>query len=156
MLARVLLVTGVCSLVRALSVPVRWPAARHLQTMEKSWSNPQGTVLTQVHDSVWLAERPFYPTLPGLRGTDVGGKMVVVRLRDGKLWVHSPVELDAPLIRALAEIGDVAHVVTPNTEHQKYARAWLLEYPQATGYACPGLRERKPEIGWQVRARTVW
>jgi hypothetical protein len=102
-----------------------------------------------VHDDVWLAERPFFPRLPGLTGTDVGGKMAVVRLPDGALWVHSPVELDSPLRDALATLGPVRHVVTPNTEHQKYAREWLQEYPEATGYACPGLRESKPDVGWQ-------
>ena len=43
---------------------------------------------------MWLAERPFYPRLPGLQGTDVACKAAVVRLPDGKLWVHAPVGLD--------------------------------------------------------------
>ncbi|EOD18559.1 hypothetical protein EMIHUDRAFT_50494, partial [Emiliania huxleyi CCMP1516] len=68
-------------------------------------------------------------------------KMAVVRLPDGTLWVHSPVELDSALRDALAALGPVRHVVTPNTEHQKYASDWLREYPEATGYSCPGLRE---------------
>ena len=37
-----------------------------------SWSNPTGAALTPIRPDVWLAERPFYPTLPGLGGTDVG------------------------------------------------------------------------------------
>ena len=129
-------------------VPLRRPAPAHWRDRDISWSNPQGSVLTQVHDDVWLAERPFFPRLPGLQGTDVGGKMAVVRLPDGTLWVHSPVELDPALRDALAALGPVRHVVTPNTEHQKYASDWLREYPEATGYSCPGLRESKPEVGW--------
>jgi hypothetical protein len=112
------------------------------------WSNPQGTTLTQIRPDVWLAERPFFPTLPGMTSTDVGGKMAVVRLADGGLWVHSPVALDEPLRLALAELGPVKHIVTPNTEHQKWAPDWIRAYPDATSYACPGLRERKPEVGW--------
>lgn len=129
--------------------PLRRAPAPALQGREKTWSNPQGTTLTAIREDVWLIERPFYPTLPGLQGTDVGCKACVVRLPDGKLWVHAPVGLDQPLREALAELGPVGHIVTPNTEHQKFAPLWFVEYPEAASYACPGLREKKPEVGWQ-------
>ena len=137
-----------CKAAYAVAPPVRRPAPA-LRDRPVTWSNPQGRTLTQVHDDVWLAERPFYPTLPGLQNTDVGCKACVIRLPDGKLWVHAPVALDPELRAALAEIGPVGHIVTPNTEHQKFAPSWILEYPDAKSYACPGLREKKPEIGWQ-------
>ena len=35
---------------------------------------------------------------------DVGCKACIVRLPDGKLWVHAPVALDDPLRAALAEL----------------------------------------------------
>ena len=133
----------------AMAPPIRRPAPALLQDRERTWSNPQGSVLTQVADDVWLAERPFYPTLPGLQGTDVGCKSCIVRLPDGKLWVHAPVGLDQALRDALAALGPVGHIVTPNTEHQKFAPTWIIEYPDATSYACPGLREKKPDVGWQ-------
>jgi len=31
----------------------------------------------------------------------------------------------------------------------RFAPLWFVEYPDATSYACPGLREKKPEVGWQ-------
>lgn len=127
----------------------RAPAPPLTAEREKTWSNPLGTSLTEVADGVWLAERPFYPTLPGLQGTDVGCKACVVKLPDGKLWVHAPVGLDEPLRAALKELGPVGHIVTPNTEHQKYAPMWIIEYPDAVSWACPGLREKKPDVGWQ-------
>ena len=137
-----------CKAAYAVAPPVRRPAPA-LRDRPVTWSNPQGRTLTQVHDDVWLAERPFYPTLPGLQNTDVGCKACVIRLPDGKLWVHAPVALDPELRAALAEIGPVGHIVTPNTEHQKFAPSWILEYPDAKSFSCPGLREKKPEIGWQ-------
>ena len=42
---------------------------------------------------------------------DVGGRCAVVKLQDGSLWVHSPVALDDNLREALAELGEVKHVV---------------------------------------------
>ena len=63
--------------------------------------------------------------------------------------MHSPVELTPDPEIALAALGHVKHIVTPNTEHQKYAPAWILAYPEAESYACPGLRENNPSGGWQ-------
>jgi len=74
--------------------------------------------------------------------------MAVVKLPDGSLWVHSPVELDDALEMALSDLGPVRHIVTPNTEHQKFAPQWISRYPDAISYVCPGLKERKPEVGW--------
>lgn len=48
--------------------------------------------------------------------------MAVLRLSDGSIWVHSPVSLDDELAAALAELGEVKHIVTPNFEHTKYAQ----------------------------------
>lgn len=87
---------------------------------DKTWSNPTGQVLTPVVDGVvWAAERPFtWNTI------DVGGKMGVVKLEDGALWVHSPVDLDAPTKKAIDALGPVRHVVSPNYEHVKWAAQW--------------------------------
>lgn len=132
----------------ALTPLRRAPAAPLLPDRPASWSNPLGTSLTQIGEEIWLAERPFYPRLPGLQSTDVGCKACIVRLPSGSLWVHAPVGLDDSLRAALGTLGPVSHVVTPNNEHQKYAASWIEEYPDAQSYACPGLREKRPEVGW--------
>jgi hypothetical protein len=64
--------------------------------------------------------------------------MAVLRLSDGSLWVHSPVELDDTLAAALDELGPVKHIVTPNYEHTKYARQ-VKEGHFAPGHACMDL-----------------
>ena len=139
------LLFSIACLLRCGSALVRRSAPRQLPV---TWSNPQGAVLTPIGDDIWLAERPFYPRLPGLQGTDVGCKAVVVRLPDDTLWVHAPVGLDGPLLEALGALGPVKHIVTPNTEHQKFAPSWLLAFPEAVGYACPGLLEKQQGGGW--------
>ena len=63
--------------------------------------------------------------------------------------------LDDGLREALKELGPVRHIVTPNTEHQKFAPSWFIEYPEAATYACPGLMEKKPEAGWQCSLETM-
>lgn len=111
---------------------------------DKTWSNPTGQVLTPVVDGVvWAAERPFtWNTI------DVGGKMGVVKLEDGALWVHSPVDLDAPTKKAIDALGPVRHVVSPNYEHVKWAAQWKEAYPDATLWGCPGMKQKYPAIPW--------
>lgn len=73
-------------------------------------------MLTQYSDQVWGAERPFV-----WFGIDVNGRGAVVKLSDGSLWVHSPVNLDPELKAAVDALGTVKHIVTPNFEHNKFA-----------------------------------
>ncbi|CAK9020454.1 unnamed protein product [Durusdinium trenchii] len=111
-------------------------------TYAKTWSNPSGAVLRCcVPGSLWAAERPFV-----WNSIDVGGKMAVIRLPSGALWVHSPVELDVHLRAQLAELGPVQHVVSPNFEHVKYAKQWKEAYPEATLWGSPGMIEKFPKI----------
>lgn len=117
-----------------------------LPALPKTWSNRDGKVLTEVvPGAVWAAERPFL-----WNSIDVGGKMAVVKLSDGSLWVHSPVELEADLRTALDAIGPVAHIISPNYEHVKYAKQWKDAYPSAILYGCPGLIEKEKGIPYDV------
>ena len=141
----------VCAVVGALTPtrPLRMPLVGS-PDRPTSYSNPLGSTLTQIRENVWWGEREFYPRIPGLSQFDVACKMAVVRLGDGSLWVHAPVALDAATRTAVDALGPVRHIVTPNTEHLKWARDWIEAYPEATSYACPGLPARKPEIGYDL------
>ena len=90
---------------------------------EKTWSNPSGTVVDVVEErkdsSVFACARPFV-----WNDIDVGGRMGVVKMRDGSLWIHSPIELDDATRREVDALGPVKFVVSPNYEHVKYAKQW--------------------------------
>jgi hypothetical protein len=87
--------------------------------------------------SVFACARPFV-----WNDIDVGGRMGVVKMRDGSLWIHSPIELDDATRRAVDALGPVKFVVSPNYEHVKYAKQWKEAYPNATLYGCPGLKAK--------------
>ncbi|KAK9904745.1 hypothetical protein WJX75_001725 [Coccomyxa subellipsoidea] len=106
-----------------------------------TFTNTSGEVLRPIAENVWAADRPFI-----WNRIDVGGRMAVLRLSDSSIWVHSPVHLDDDLAAALATLGDVKHIVSPNYEHTKYAQQWIERYPGAWSYACPGLKEKSPEV----------
>ena len=67
-----------------------------------TWSNPTGLTITPLsRPNVYIAERAFCPRLPGLRKTDVGTKMAIVKLPTGGLWVHSPFQPTPDLLQEL-------------------------------------------------------
>jgi len=121
---------------------------RREQWLKKAttWSNRAGLVLTQHRTNVWAAERPFlWNTI------DVGSKSVIIKLQDGSLWVHSPVELDNDMRAALQDLGgDVKHVVSPCFEHVKFAKQWIDAFPGATAWGCPDIKQKYPNIGYEL------
>lgn len=136
--------TSLSCLRRKLPSPGPSRLAIRARAYDKTWSNPTGQVLTPVVDGVvWAAERPFI-----WNSIDVGGKMGVVKLEDGTLWVHSPVDLDALTKNAIDALGSVRHVVSPNFEHVKWAAQWKEAYPDATLWGCPDMKQKYPEIPW--------
>lgn len=138
-----MLLTGVHT--RALPRVVRVGRARRTRSPARAaaasapydcWSAPggRGCALRAFAPDVWLAERPFV-----WNGIDVGGRCTVLRLSDGSLLVHSPVEPDAALRSALDSLGPVRHVVAPNREHLRYWRAFSAAFPEAVAYGPAGL-----------------
>jgi len=118
--------------------------------MSPGWSNRPGTVLTPVHlePGVYTGDRPFY-----WNDIDVSCRMTVVELpsqTNGKpdLWVHSPVNLDGPMMETIGKLGTVKYVMSPNYEHLKFAASWYQNFPDAGMWGCPGLAERKKDIKW--------
>lgn len=77
-------------------------------------------------------------------------RMVAVRLATGGLWLWSPVALSGALQAALAELGEVRHLVAPNTLHDRFIAEWQQAYPDAMLHAAPGLRDRRQDIGFDA------
>ncbi|MFC2612200.1 MAG: DUF4336 domain-containing protein [Eikenella corrodens] len=69
-------------------------------------------------------------------------RMTVIRLADGGLWCHSPIEPNPELLSRINALGEVRHLVSPNRIHYAHIPAWQKHYPQATAWASLGVRER--------------
>ena len=97
---------------------------------------PLGTLKSFAED-VWIVDGPeigmnyFGLTLP------FPTRMTVVRMPDGKVWIHSPIAWNASLGAAVDRLGSVCHLVAPNTLHYSYLADWQARYPQATSYGPP-------------------
>lgn len=81
-------------------------------------------------------------------GQRLPARMVVVRLRDGSLFVHSPVEADARLEAELEVLGPVRHLVAPSKYHHLWLGDWVKRYPDATVYGAPGLPEKRKDVAF--------
>jgi hypothetical protein len=97
--------------------------------------------LRELARDIWIAERPlrFY-------GLEVGARMTVIRLADGSLLLHSPLELDPELRRELDSIGRVRFAVAPNRFHHLYAGRVAEAYPEARLWAAPGVERKRPDL----------
>lgn len=96
--------------------------------------------LRQLDENLWVAERPLKLVVG-----DIGTRMTVVRLQDGSLFLHSPVQLDDPTRTALDQLGEVRHVVAPSKVHHFFVGAYRA-YPNARLYAAPGLAEKRRDL----------
>mmetsp|Transcript_2970 Transcript_2970/g.10420 ORF Transcript_2970/g.10420 Transcript_2970/m.10420 type:complete len:329 (-) Transcript_2970:44-1030(-) len=79
-------------------------------------------------------------------GATIETRMVVIRLQDGSLFVHSPTWLDEDVKTELAALGTVKYVVSPNKIHNQCMAQWGEEFPDCRLYASPGLVERRPDV----------
>ena len=81
-----------------------------------------------------------------LAGLPIRTRMTVIRLGHGRLFVHSPVPLDAARRAAIEALGTVAFIVAPNRFHHVFIRAWREGYPDALVCAAPGLPAKRPNV----------
>jgi hypothetical protein len=98
-------------------------------------------MLHQITPDLWHAIHHFKVT-----GASVSTRMTVIRLSDGKLWLHSPVPLSDQIRARLDLLGEVAYIVAPNKMHHLYLSACAAAYPSAQLFGAPGLAKKRPDV----------
>lgn len=108
-----------------------------------------------VPGALWLREYGVR-----LGGARFHARMTVIRLRTGELVIHSPCELDAPLIAEVRALGRVAAIVAPGNFHWLHVPSCQLAFPDATTYVCPGVERRAKGLRYDVvlgdEAPSLW
>jgi hypothetical protein len=94
-----------------------------------------------VPGKIYIVEYPIH-----YGGMDLFSRMTLVRLDDGKLWVHSPCQLDAQLKFAIDRFGEVAYILAPGNFHHLYVSDFQGHYPDAETFLCPGLEKKRPDL----------
>ena len=97
--------------------------------------------LTGLAEGVWTASAPV-----SFLGLQLTSTMTVLRLADGNLLVHSPIELTPERRAAVEALGTVAHVYALNLFHHLRADEWLAAFPSARFHAPRTLPKKRPDL----------
>ena len=95
-------------------------------------------VLKPVAADIWLVDGPaisFY-------GLPFPTRMTIVQLKDGGIWLHSPVAFRPHLLAQIQQLGPIQHLVAPNWLHYAYLPEWQQACPKALVWLSPGVKER--------------
>jgi hypothetical protein len=98
--------------------------------------------LVTIADGLWCAESEI--KMPG--GVRMNTRMTIVRLSNGKLWIHSPIRIDETLGTKIETLGDVAYIVAPNRFHHLFFGKCAERFPAARTFGPPGLAEKVPSL----------
>lgn len=98
-------------------------------------------MLTSVADGVWVEAAPV-----SILGTRLTSTMTIVRLNDGTLLVHSPIDLTPERRHAVEVLGEVRHLYAPNLFHHLRLHAWSEAFPSARVHAPAGLEKKCPDL----------
>lgn len=102
-------------------------------------SNP---TLQLFGEQIWIADG----TETEVVGFRYPTRMVVVRLGDGGLFLWSPISYTEALGAEVSALGEVRHLVAPNSLHHLFLNAWRQAFPLARLHAAPGLRGRRTNL----------
>lgn len=87
-----------------------------------------------------------YPVRFG--GMDLFSRMTIVRLSDGKLWLHSPCKVDISLKTQIDQLGEVAYIIAPGNFHHLHVSGLQAHYPGAETFLCPGLERKRADLSF--------
>jgi len=78
-------------------------------------------------------------------------RMTVVKLKNGDLFLHSPIAFDPSLAEQLQAMGTIRHLVSPNQFHYAHIGEWARAFPDAITWASPHVRQRARARGIDVQ-----
>ena len=78
-------------------------------------------------------------------------RMTVVRLKNGDLFLHSPIAFNATLAAQLQSMGTIRHLVSPNQFHYAHIGEWSRAFPDTVTWASRGARARARARGIDVQ-----
>ena len=98
---------------------------------------------TQIGQDIWTVDGPDVV----FSGVSMNTRMTIARLRDGKLWIHSPIELSDATKAVVDDLGGaVAALIAPNKYHHLFIDRWLDLYPDAGVFAHEELIGKVPSL----------
>lgn len=94
-------------------------------------------------DTIWIKEYPVR-----YAGTYFSSRMTILRLSNGKLFLHSPCEIDEPTKTAIKDLGQVEFIVAPGSYHYLHVASAQKAFPEAETFICPGIERKQPHLNF--------
>jgi len=101
-------------------------------------------MLQKIDEDLWHSEG--HVNLPA--GIQLPCRMVVIRLKSGRLWLHSPIKINDTLVQEVADLGRVGHIVAPNCFHHLFVGRWMERFPDAKTYGAMGLDRKRKDLSF--------
>lgn len=99
-------------------------------------------ILIPVTDGVWSAPSPL--TVLGI--IYLNTRMTFIRLKNGKLWVHSSIQWSEELDSELGQLGVIEYIIAPSCFHYMFIGPWKEHHPTAQICAPKGLKKKRTDL----------
>ena len=80
--------------------------------------------LKKIADNLWIVDGEEVLMNFKLFKVPFSTRMTVIRLQNGGLWVHSPINPSDNLLFEIKQLGEVKHLIAPNVLHYSYINEW--------------------------------
>ena len=111
-------------------------------------------MLEKICEGVWSAPSP----LAVLGMIKLNTRMTVVRMRDGGIWLHSPVAINDELRKRVSQLGEVRYIVAPSCFHHMFVLPWKEAFPNADVYIARGLHKKRKDLAYAgiFEGQAIW
>lgn len=99
---------------------------------------PPLNVPKEVAQDIWIVDGGPIQVM----GLPLPLRMTVLRLGNGDLLLHSPIQHSEHLQHALERLGRIRHLIAPDSAHWFFLLTWQQACPNALTWGAPGLRSR--------------
>ena len=103
--------------------------------------------LKSISENLWIVDGPII----NFYGMPFTTRMVVIRMANNDLWIHSPINLTSTLKQELDKLGNVKYLISPNKIHYWYIQDFQKAYPEAITFASDGVQKRSQRAGQSIR-----
>tara|TARA_Y100001956_G_C3955451_1_gene114519 strand:- start:39 stop:476 length:438 start_codon:yes stop_codon:yes gene_type:complete len=102
--------------------------------------------MEKLADNIWIVDGDTVQFL----GLPFSTRMTVIRLADGTLWIHSPIQFSAVMKTQIEELGRVKYLVAPNHLHHLFLAKWIAAFPDSKVYGTSEVIRKRNDISFEA------
>jgi hypothetical protein len=103
-------------------------------------------MLEPISDNIWSVPSP----LAVFGFIQLNTRMTIIRMKDGRLFIHSPIPWSTELDTMVSELGEVAYIVAPSCFHHLFVGDWKVHHPNALMCGPKGLLKKRQDLQFDV------